>query len=176
MQITWLVKRETLYRKRNVIYQAGVINIRMCFVAVAAVRSMAGADRFQDVEYVNWVKAGLALICTSEGIYDLCNDKITNYHRSLHRIFPRQPCDVNCQYVHVPKHYVFVGVANIHLWQRIVTIVLSFRPKHILHSDHLFTATHSLHTVCLQYISLEFWGIYIMPSQITQAIYCYLCL
>ena len=40
----------------------------------------------------------------------------------------------------------------------------------------LITATHSLITVCVQYISLEFWGIYVMPSQITQAIYCYLCL
>ena len=73
---------------------------------------MAGADRFQDVEYVNWVKAGLALICTAEGIYELCNDKITEYHRSLHRKFPRQPCDVNCQYVHVTRHCAFLGVTN----------------------------------------------------------------
>ena len=29
--------------------------------------------RFHDNGNVNWLKAGQALICTTEGIYDLCN-------------------------------------------------------------------------------------------------------
>ena len=65
---------------------------------------MAVPDRFQDIECVNWVKAGLAFICTAEGLYSLCDVEIKNYHHSLHRKFTRYPCDVNCQYVHVPRH------------------------------------------------------------------------
>ena len=75
--------------------------MRVCFVDVdaAAVRSMAVADRFHDSQYANWIRAGQALICTAEGIYDFCDVEVKKYHRSLHRRFPRQPCDGPCQYV-----------------------------------------------------------------------------
>ena len=64
-----------------------------------ALGSMADPSRFQDSGYVNWLKAGQALICTAEGIYAFCDDVIRNYHLALHQKFPRQPCDGICQYV-----------------------------------------------------------------------------
>ncbi|KAI0213941.1 hypothetical protein LSAT2_000973 [Lamellibrachia satsuma] len=58
---------------------------------------MATVDRFQDSDYVNWIKAGQALLCTAEGIYTFCENPIKNYHVTLHRKFPRQPCSGPCR-------------------------------------------------------------------------------
>lgn len=76
---------------RNAIYCVGVDG--------APVRNMATVDRFQDSDYVNWIKAGQALLCTAEGIYTFCENPIKNYHVTLHRKFPRQPCSGPCRYV-----------------------------------------------------------------------------
>ncbi|KAI0231402.1 hypothetical protein LSAT2_018234 [Lamellibrachia satsuma] len=60
---------------------------------------MAMVTRFQDPDYVNWVKAGQALLCTTEGMYTFCEDPIKRYHLALHRKFPRQPCSGPCRVV-----------------------------------------------------------------------------
>jgi len=54
-------------------------------------------DRFQDHAYVNWLKAGQALLCTAEGIYDFCEGPIKQYHQDLHKKYPRKPCKGSCQ-------------------------------------------------------------------------------
>ncbi|KAI0240751.1 hypothetical protein LSAT2_008470 [Lamellibrachia satsuma] len=66
-------------------------------VYAAPVRNIAMVTRFQDPDYVNWVKAGQALLCTAEGMYTLCEDPIKRYHLDLHRKFPRQPCSGPCR-------------------------------------------------------------------------------
>ncbi|KAI0237227.1 hypothetical protein LSAT2_012302 [Lamellibrachia satsuma] len=58
---------------------------------------MAVVSRFQDSDYVNWVKAGQALLCTAEGMYTFCENTIKKYHLTLHRKFPRQPCSGLCR-------------------------------------------------------------------------------
>ena len=68
-------------------------------VDAAPVRNMAMVTRFQDPDYVNWVKGGQALLCTAEGMYTFCEDPIKRYHLDLHRKFPRQPCSGPCRYV-----------------------------------------------------------------------------
>ena len=67
-------------------------------VDVASVRNMAVVSRFQDSDYVNWVKAGQALLCTAEGMYTFCENTIKKYHLTLHHKFPRQPCSGLCRY------------------------------------------------------------------------------
>ena len=64
-----------------------------------ALRSMARPSRFQDSDYVNWLKAGQALICTAEGIYAFCDVAIRTYHRALHQKLPQQLFHGPCQYV-----------------------------------------------------------------------------
>ena len=68
-----------------------------CYAALED--TMAVLDRFQDPGYVNWVKAGQALLCTAEGIYDFCEGPIRQYHQDLHKKFPWRHCRVNCRYV-----------------------------------------------------------------------------
>ena len=68
-------------------------------VDAAPVATMAVLDRFQDPGYVNWLKAGQALLCTAEGIYDFCEGPIKQYHRKLHEKFPWKRCRDNCGYV-----------------------------------------------------------------------------
>ena len=48
----------------------GMVGYGKYFVCVdaASVRHMAVVSRFQDSDYVNWVKAGQALLCTAEGM------------------------------------------------------------------------------------------------------------
>ena len=55
--------------------------------------------RFQDPSYVNWVKAGQALLCTAEGIHDFCEGPIRQYHQDLYKKFPWKHCKANCGYV-----------------------------------------------------------------------------
>ncbi|KAI0210657.1 hypothetical protein LSAT2_004546 [Lamellibrachia satsuma] len=54
--------------------------------------NMAVINRFQDNDYVNWIKAGQALQCTKEGLSAFCEGPIKQYHLTLHNKFPCQPC------------------------------------------------------------------------------------
>jgi len=39
--------------------------------------------RFRRPDYLNWVKAGMALKCCGEGLVDFCSDVITTFHTTL---------------------------------------------------------------------------------------------
>ena len=58
---------------------------------------MAVITMFQDHTYVNWLKAGQALLCTAEGICDFCEGPIEQFHQGLVKKFHKNQC--TCGYV-----------------------------------------------------------------------------
>ena len=69
-------------------------------------------ERFQDVEYVNWLKAGQALLCMAEGLRDFCKHQMTTFHKELLNEFPVKKCQSKhgseCPYVVVWRFVVFM--------------------------------------------------------------------
>ena len=67
--------RRGLYRRYTAtVTRATLLHQRYTARAVA---------RFRRPEYLNWLKAGMALKCCGEGLVDFCSDVITKFHTTL---------------------------------------------------------------------------------------------